>query len=268
MAAVLTLAMPLTVGAQTERVTINTAPRPDQTIHIRIVQDMDFEATTPSAALPPSAIKATSVMAMTETVGHPDDRGKLEAQIRYDEISEAMSVNGIALPVPQPLQSLAGQTITAAFDDQGHLQDLVLPPGLEPLAATLRPMISSMAASLPAGVTLGVGESAAVPFTFPLPLPTGNAVGQEITGGTTFKLVAIELDGADRTARLEEIVESAVSVSLGGASSQTLKVSGTGTLEWDIDRAFVKSNEMEMTVDGGVAGLTMHGTIHTRTTGN
>jgi hypothetical protein len=265
--------IPSTLIAQNDRITIRFAPRADQTIHIGATQVYDIQSVALTAAREPLTSHGETAFAYTETVGRPDEHGQYSAQLRYEDIRLRSTVNGQPVSTPVPLQPLIGVTITAMFDDRGRIQEVTVPPELAGrLPESLRLVLGAFTAGglmqgAPASVTLGVGDFAAIPATIQLPI-AGTAGTSGISGGRTLTLVAVEQDGQDRIARLQQVIEATMSAAMSGAASPSLKVSGSGTIEWNIDRGFAKTYDLEFTLDSDGPNGAIHGTEHVHMTGS
>ena len=126
--------------AQEEKVTVFLLPRPDQTIELRTVQDVEmaiiFEGTVPPelAAAGPMKIQGKTVMAFTQKTGKQNSQGGLEAELTYTEANSQMSMNGIPLPTGNTLGQFVGKKMTLTFDSQGKVVDVKAPPEMESIA--------------------------------------------------------------------------------------------------------------------------------------
>src|SRR5262249_39288187 len=94
---------PLTAFAQSEKVTLKMIPEPNQTIRMKMAQDVEIEMSfegAPSAENLPGPMKmvAKTVFAITQKVGAPDKQGNFVSEMTYDEFSSEMTMNG------QPMQ--------------------------------------------------------------------------------------------------------------------------------------------------------------------
>ena len=101
----------------------------------------------------------------------------------------------------------------------------------------------------PPSVTLSVGGSASVPSAIQLSMP-GAENGVGISGGRTLKLVSVGQDGPDRIATLQQTVEASMSGPMTGGASPSIDVSGTGTIEWNVDRGYARRIDLEIALDG------------------
>lgn len=274
--------------AQEEKVTILLLPKPDQTIDLRMVQDIDmavtFEGTVPAelAAAGPMKIQGKTVMAFTQKTGKQNSQGGLEAEITYTEASSQMSMNGIPLPAGSTLGQYVGKKITINFDSQGKFVDLKVPPEMESIAGALRHSITSMYNNMPAA-PLSIGEMATVPISLQLPLPLVGAQPLAIGGQIRYKLIAVDREGPDRLARLSQSMEAQLTGEHAAGQQGKMKIdckmTGTGSLQVNLDKAFLKANEMQTSIEakltfagdsgsGSIPTVNLQGTMKIMTTGS
>jgi len=229
------------LGAQADVVTIQLPPRPGQTIHVQTTQSYDTVTTPPVPGRDPIVNHGELTSAYAETVGPRSNDREYTVRLTFEE-------------APGLLRSLVGTPVDAVFDERGRLQRVALPAPLADASDQMRPLVAAFVAEnwlqgWPPSVTLSVGASASVPSAIQLPMPgAGNGVG--ISGGRTLKLVSIGRDGSDRIATLEQTVEASMSGPMTGGASPSIDVSGTGTIEWNVDRGYARRIDLEVTVDG------------------
>ena len=116
---------------------------------------------------------------------------------------------------------------------------------------------------------LAIGDTVTVPTSMGIPLPglAEASGGNRIESKVTFKLVAIEREGDDRIAKLEQRTEGTLS------GVMNMQMNGTGTLDWNVDKGFVRGGtsdlklEMNMQVPGGTGTMKITGTIRMTLTG-
>ena len=276
------------VLAQEEKVTVLLLPKPDQTIELRTVQDVEmavtFEGTVPPelAAAGPMKIQGKTVMAFTQKTGKQNSQGGLEAELTYTEANSQMSMNGIPLPAGNTLGQFVGKKITLNFDSQGKVVDVKAPPEMESIAGAIRYSITAMYNNMPAA-PLSVGETAAVPISLQLPLPLAGSQPLAIGGQIHYKLLAVDREGSDRLARLSQSMEAQLTGEPAAGQQGKMKVdckmTGTGSLQLNLDKSFLKTNEMQTTIDakltfagdssaGSTPTVNLHGTMKITTTGS
>jgi hypothetical protein len=276
------------LGAQEEKFTLLLLPKPDQTVELRTVQDVDmavaFEGTVPPELAAAGAMKlqGKTVMAFTQKTGKQDSQGGLEGEMTYTEANSQMSMNGIPMAAGNSLGQFVGKKITINFDSQGKVVDIKAPPEMESIVGALRYSITSMYNNLPAA-PLSIGEMATVPISLQLPLPLAGAQPLAIGGQIRYKLIAVDREGPDRLARLSQSMEAQLTgehtAGPQGKMKIDCKMTGTGNLQLNLDRAFLKTNEMHTTIEaklsfGGdpaaptVPTVNLRGTMKITTTGS
>jgi hypothetical protein len=271
LAIVLFCAAPAALLAQAERITIRLAPKPDQIVHYRTSTDMDMEMTglkAPDGAPPPPAMHMDMKMGMasTQVINHPDEQGRFDSQFTLDEMTMDMTMNGQKMPLPSTAGNpLIGRTMTATYDAHGAVVNMTVPPDMEAMSAPLKQMLEAMYKTVPVAATIGVGETTTLPYVVSLPVP-GRPLG--LSGQVRIHLVAIEQEGPDRVARFDQTIDMTMDAQApvdpnapGAAPAPTFKMSGGGTLEWNLDRGFVKASDMKTTIEGQILGAQMHGTM-------
>jgi hypothetical protein len=273
------LASPALLTAQ-ERITIGLAPRAGQVLSTRTTTEMvmdvaaDASADPPlAAALPKMNLLMTSSFSGTTTVGVPDEQGRYEARVSIDDVSIKMTMNGQPAPFDLPPSPLNGQTITFTYNRDGRLVDMAA-PGMDAMVETVKKMITNVA-GLVSPVTLAIGETSTVPTDFSLPVP-GGAGALGTTGEMQMTLVSITPEGADRIAHLTTTMTSQVtgvpgSTPGGALPGMTVQISGTGTLDMNLDRGIATSVQAQATYDTVMAlpgklgasmpPMHMHGTM-------
>jgi hypothetical protein len=256
--------VPLGLLAQTERITIRLAPKPDQIVHYRTAIEMVMDTTVVAApdgtaALPPMQMEMKMGMASTQIINHPDEQGRFESQVTLDEMTTEVKMNGAPMPIPPLNNALLGRTTVATFDAHGAIVDMKLPPELDSMSAPMKQMLEGFYRAVPVATTIGVGETTTVPYNFALPIPTPGRQ-PSLNGQVSMKLVAIDQEGPDRIARFEQSLEMTMGPG-DSTSGLTFKMSGTGTLEWNLDRGFVKLNDMRGALEGQTPAGQMRGTM-------
>jgi hypothetical protein len=256
-----------TLAAQGEKITLRTTPAPNQTIRIGMTQNMSFDAA--SGALPSGTMKIEGVTAFqgTQRVGAPDAQGRITTEFSIDSMTIAMTLNGSPLPSP-PLDSLKGKSFTVVYDATGKVEEVKASGETGAAMNSVKSMMGQLAGNLP-NATLGIGDSISVPVSLSIPVPGLSSGGEPINleGSNTFKLVATGRDGSDRLATLELRTEAGMSGNL------SLHMSGTGSMQWNVDKGFIKagSNDLKldltMTMPGGTGTMNLNGTIHMVITG-
>jgi len=254
---------------------VRPLPKPGQVIAVTTTQDMRFAVTrdTPAneSATPIMQMSMKTELGFTQTNGEPNDRGQIQATLAIDAIGAQETINGTAKPSIKP-DLVVGKSVTAVFDRDGRLVDVIVPQNLSEASAVLKQMIAAAFAApnfMPAA-TLAVGEKTTVPSAIPMRIP-GAPPGTPLVATTTTTLKAIEGKGADRTARFAQQIASAADV-----ADDQLKIAGNGTIDVNLARGFVAASDLEWTFDGPLASRTgasaaqsqtMHGTMKVTVTG-
>jgi hypothetical protein len=249
--------------AQTEKVTISMAPRPGQTVHYVTTQDIAMEAAMDSPpgqppTIPPVKLIGRMTFAFTETGGSPDAEGRLTVLLTCEQANGEMSLNGIPLPTAADLPQLVGKPLTLVFGADGKLADVTAPPELASMLEPAKQFIMTIHKTIPT-VPLGVGDSSTSPFSLPLPIPVPGGDPVVMDGHVKTTLLSLDAEGADRVAKYDQSFEAAMvqAPSVPGQSpprtmSVEMKMQGTGKLQFNVDRAVIRSNETETVVDGAI----------------
>jgi hypothetical protein len=229
--------------AQT-RTSIRLEPKPDQTVHVTTTQEfaISFSGGAAAGEAPPEMLTET-VLGYTQVNGPFDDQNRMESQLTLERIEMRQSINGIAKPLGN-IAKLQGRSLTAVFDRGGKLVDLKVPQDLQDASSVLKQMVAfaySALSFLPP-TAMSVGDTETAPSTIPLRLP-GSATPLPYQTRTATTLRAVEKNGGDRVARLEQLIQSA-------GSTDLLKVKGTGTIEVNLDRGFVAATTTEWSFEG------------------
>jgi len=197
--------------AQSERITLRAMPAPNQTIHFRASQEIAMEiaptaSATISAPTPTVSTVFRTTFVSTMTVDAPADDGSVEARTTVDEMSVEATANGQSVPMPPTTQTVVGKTITTTYDDHGTVSRVTSDaPQLQQALAAMAGMLNSGLNPYPLA-TLGVGETATVPFKLAAPIAIPGIPPLNTAIETTFTLISIESKGADRIAHFTTTV--------------------------------------------------------------
>lgn len=252
----------LTVFAQSEKIAIKMVPGPNQTVRMKMIQDMElnmsFEGESPSAEPSPEPIKmlAKAVFALTQKVGPPDKEGNITSELTYDEVSSEMTMNGQPMQLGDAAGKFVGQKILAIFNKQGEMIDLKIPPNLGLSEESFKKALKSLYGDLPQ-TTIGVGEVATTPLDFTIPLPVPGAPPLKIDGQIKYTLASVEKDSTGRIAKFNQTVDGKMVSDMdvprpNGQIKMSLdfKLSGGGDLVMDVDRGVLKSSDSKTTFGG------------------
>lgn len=269
----LSMVLPSLVVAQKERIRIRALPLPDVTV--RMAVDQTLHVDVQSAALPaPIALDGTTLMRFSQRAGQPDTAGAISAQLTYDTLQIVMNMNGSPMGGPSG-SDLAGKTVTAKYDSAGRLMDLTLPQELERLATPMRNIFSSSLGALPSG-ELATGDSVTATMSVPIPIDLpGASNSASVSWVTRFRLDRVVHEGSGVIAVFDVLsqgtMKQILATALGNADVD-LKMTGTGTMEVDVQRGLVRTGttdtKLNMTMDlGGGSTVTMTGNTRTVTKG-
>src|SRR5215475_643174 len=151
--------------AQSEKISLKIFPEPNQTVRLRMAQEMElersFESETPlSAPLPgPMKMIVKNVFALTHKIGSRDNEGNIAAELTYDEVNSETTINGEPMQTDYAAGKFIGKKILATFNKQGEVIDLKIPPEMGLPEEAFKQMIKSLYGSVPQA-PIGVGEIA------------------------------------------------------------------------------------------------------------
>jgi hypothetical protein len=280
----------ITASAQSGKIALKMVPEPNQTVRMRMVQDMyldmSFEGETSSAADLPERMKmmARTVFALTLKVGAPDKEGNVTSEITYDEVSSEMTMNGQPMELDDASDKFIGKKILTTFNKRGEIIDFKIPFDLGLSEESFKKMLKSLYGDLPQ-TPIGVGEVATTPLDFTIPLPVPGAPPLKIDGQIKSTLVSVEKVAASRIAKFNQTVEGKmvsdmeVPLPTGKVTmSLDFKLNGGGDLIMNVDKGVLKSSDSKATFGGKLkmAGesseiklptITLQGTIKTTVMG-
>jgi hypothetical protein len=249
------------VLAQPEKVSVRMAPRPGQTIHMTMSQDMDFEMSfdgaSPVAGLTePMKMLMRSTIAMTQKSGMQRADGTWDVELTYDKVQSDITMNGQSLAAGATDSQLVGKTIVMTYNRTGEIVDVKGLPAAGLTDDAFKQMIGSLYGNLPV-TALSVGETTVAPLDFALPLPVPGAAGMKMIGETKMKLVSIDKDAQGRSARFDSTLNGKVVSEIAspdGTSKVTLdfQMGGEGSTVMDLDKGVVRSSLSTSTFDGRV----------------
>jgi hypothetical protein len=274
------LLLPGALGAQ-QRITLRGAPAPNQTIRITMVQDLAFDVALEGIGMGPMRIEGKIGFSALQRVGKPDAFGRVTAELTLDSVTFVMTANGTPTTFPASLDELKGKTLSLSYDATAKLVDVKADPMLRDAAANAKHIVMGVSGIIP-NVALAIGDSVTVPVSIPLPIPgLVGAPGQTTSLETrvTSKLVAIRRDGPDRIAVLEQRHVSEGSqpmefTSPNGPVSGTMEMhmTGSGTMELNADKGYVKAAasdmKMDMTLVMAAMAIKLTGTTRVVVTGS
>jgi hypothetical protein len=260
----LTLFATITAFAQSEKITLKMVPEPNQTVRMRMVQQMEmemsFEGDASSANTLPEPMKmvAKTVFALTQKVGAPDKEGNLTAEMTYDELTSEMTMNGQPMPIGDATDKFIGKKIITTFNKQGEIIDLKMPPDLGLPEEAFKQMLKSLYGNMPRA-PIGVGEIATSPLDFTVPIPIPGAPPLKMEGQVKFKLISVEKDATGRIAKFDQSADGKMTTDVevplptGKAKmSLDLKLNGAGDMVMNVDKGVIKSGGSKGTFGGKI----------------
>jgi len=263
-------------AAQGERVTIRRAVAPNQTLHVRIMSEWDFDQRAPNTpgSPPLPAIRKihrdTRAAYTLVTDTYKEGEG-YKGHITFDEAVVEIGADGQPTTPEQSLELMMviGKPMNATYDAQGRLQDLDMPFDLSAGPFAVKSLFTSGAFTAdailqrwPPEFSLAVGGSIEIPSEVTLPLPGSPAV----PGGRRLKLVSIEQSGQDRIAKMQQTFEGELSGAMTG-QGVSFSAAGSGTIDWNLNRGFASAYDINFTLDASnPSAPTLHHAVHTRMT--
>jgi hypothetical protein len=249
----LALLASMTSCAKSEKITLKVVPEPNQTIRMRMIQDLEMDISPADDAMS-SQTKMTAklVLALTQKIGVPDEQDNITSEVTYDEGSLEMTMNG------QPMQfsKITGEKGAITFDKRGKIVDIKMPPNPSPLVDFIRQAMTTVYGNLPNNTQIGVGEIVTLPLDYALAIPTLNAPPTKVDGQMKFKLVSMENGVTNRLAKLDLTVDGKLVGDLepvGTAKvSMDLKLNGAGNLVINVDKGFITYSDIKATQSGKV----------------
>jgi hypothetical protein len=273
----------LTAFAQPEKIALKMVPEPNQTVRMKMIQDMELDVSFESET--PLKMLAKTVFALTQKVGAPDKDGNITSELTYDEVSSEMTLNGQSIQLGDAAGKFIGQTILATFNKQGEIIDFKIPTNLELSEELLKKTLKSLYGDLPQ-TAIGVGEIATAPLDFTIALPVPGAPPLKIEGQINSKLVSIDKNATGRIAKLTQTVGGKMvsDMDVPRPNGQINKISvdfsinGGGDMMMDVDRGVLRSSDVKMTFGGSLkmidesgekksSTINMQGTVKTTVTG-
>jgi ribosomal protein L35AE/L33A len=235
-------------------------PRPNQNIRITMIQEMDMDMSSANGQALPGGLRMSMITTsvITQKTGAPKPDGSLDAEMRYEEVRAAMTMNGQSQPAAEVANQLVGKVVTVTYRD-GKVVESRLPDGFGTSGDVVKQLLAAFSGNLPSTM-LGVGEVVSVPIDLGLPLPLPGALGLTIEGETKITLASIDKDASGRSARFESTTDGTMTVS-GPADAKSAvglnyTISGTGTTVMDLDGGFVRSGQVKARMSGKMTAPT------------
>jgi hypothetical protein len=255
------------VIAQSDKVLLLIAPKPNQTSRHTMTQEMvmdltfDGEVPEPLAAMKTMKMEMKLILGLVQKNGPVDKDGRLEAEITFDQASSEMTIGGNPLPFGEGMNKFIGKRSKLIFDSKGEVMDMSLPDGVSISREALKQMLQSVYGNWPKE-PLSIGETAILPLNIDFPIPMLGAAPIKFDGQVKTKLVALDTTTEGRIAKLDRTTETKIinTMNLDSPSGKLtmnidIKLNGGGTSQIIIDKGLVKASEMKMTLDGKI-GIT------------
>ena len=260
-------------AAQTKKVPVGGRPTPGQTLRLNIVQDADLTMKPSEAAagasMPEMHLLAKTSTVVSQKVGTPDEKGALQVDMTYEEITQDMSLNGKPAP-PEAAEAalkIKGKTLSMSLDANGELLGVTPPPDF-PMAPEMIKEMLKQALGLMPRQELAVGETVTSPFAMNMPLPMPGEAPQ-LKGELKSTLTGLSGAPGNEIAALQQVVTAAVDTTIAGPGGNQIAikmtVTGNGTADWDVKASLVKASKMTTKIIGtltlpGAGALELNGT--------
>jgi hypothetical protein len=255
------------VTAQSDKVSLPIAPKPNQTSRHTMTQEaaidvtFDGEVPAPLAAMKMMKMEMKSVLGMVQKTGTVDKDGRLEAEITFDQASTEMTMGGNPVPAGEGMSKFIGKKAKVVFDSKGEPIDFSFPDDMGVSREILKQMLQSIYKAAPAE-PLSIGETAIMPLNMNFPLPMPGAAPLKFDGQVKTKLVALDTTTEGRIAKFDQTTEAKIlnTMNLDSPSGKfamniDIKLNGGGTSQIIVDKGLVKASETNMTIDGKI-GIT------------
>ena len=260
--------------APTKKVAVGGRPAPGQTARLNILQavDLDMKPTEAVAGSPLTAmhLKAKTTTVVVQSIGKPDEKGALQVDMTYEDITQSVSVNDQPAPpeAAEAASKIKGKTLSMIIDASGEVTDVTPPPDFPMPAAMMKDMLKQ-ALGLMARQEMAVGETVSAPFAMAMPLPMPGDPPQ-LKGELKSTLTGVSGAAGGEIAALEQVVTAGVDSTMPGPGGSgdiaiKLQVTGRGTSDWDVKGGLVKASKMTTSIAGtftipGVGAMELTGT--------
>jgi len=247
--------------AQSEKVSLRMPPRPNQLVHVNVVQETEMEVSFEGNSLPPGVTGPMKVVtkvtiALTQKTGSANAQGDIEAELTYDEVRSDSTMNGQPMARNNAADSFTGKKLAVTFDKLGSVVNVKVPADVGLPEESFKQMLKSMYGNLP-DTSLALGESATVPLDFTIPLPLPGAAPLKMQGDVKHTLASIETTPAGRIAKFDHVMDgnvvSDIEMSLPTGKVQLtvdFKMNGGGAMLTNVDKGVLASSETTANFDG------------------
>ena len=249
--------------AQSEKVPLRMLPRPNQLIHMNLVQETEMEMSFEGNSLPPGVTGPMKMVtkvsiAITQKTGAANEQGDIQAELTYDDVRTDATMNGQPVSGGNAGESFKGKTVAVTFDKLGSVVNVKVPADVGLPEQMFKEMFKSMYGNLPS-TSIAVGETATVPLDFAIPIPVPGTGPVKMQGDTKHTLVSIETTPAGRVAKFAHVMDGKmvndVDMPLPTGKAQMsldFKMNGGGTMLTNLDKGIVGASETTATFDGTV----------------
>jgi hypothetical protein len=243
------------------RVMIGARPAPNQTARLRMVQELEMSMKAAGPNVPPGFpadglnVSGNNMLLLRQEVGEADEKGRLRLVLTYEEVGQTMRLNDKEVPIPaETLNLLRGKSVTMWMGPKREILEVITPDKFPLPGDQLQQVLGPLQASLPSQ-EMSVGETVALPFSMPLPIPVPGAnAPPRMEGQTRTTLTKVSPEGGDQLAFLDQSIElsldTTAATSSGSNVRMDLKMSGAGTTELLVRSGLLKSTRMDATMSG------------------
>ena len=240
--AVCLILFPVALTAQ-ERVGVRPSPKPGEMIHVTARQEVVLRVGVKLEEPGPDYLHLNNVVSYTQTNAAVGADGKLDAKIVLETLQLDETIGG-APRAGLDTTGVKGRILDVTFDRTGKLLGIKVPPDMREVSSRLTQLLAGaygMINFLPQ-VELAVGEETVQTTELPMRLP-GNVSQGPLEAKTTLKLRALDKQGDNRIARLQQDIEVAT-------ATTAIQMTGGGTIDVNLDRGFVSGTETEWKISG------------------
>src|SRR4029453_12530709 len=266
------LASALPAVAQTKKVAGGGRPAAAQAFPLNLGPDptpnMKPAEAVAGSPVGPMHVKAKTTTVVVQSVGAPDEKGALQVDMTYEDITQSVTVNDQPAPpeAAEAANKIKGKTLSMIVDANGEVTDVSSPPDFPMPAAMMRDMLKQ-ALGLMARQELAGGETVSAPFAMALPMPRDPP---QLKGELKSTLTGVSGPAGGEIAALEQVVTAGVDSTMagpGGGGHLTIKmqITGSGSSDWDVKGGLVKASKMTTNITGtltfpGVGAVALTGT--------
>ncbi len=233
-------------AAAPTRIPIRPTPKPGEVIHVTTQQEIVMRMGEKPEEPGPAQLHTRGLLAFTQSNGRVDEQNHLEAGVVVERMEIEDATKSWQGPGMDP-NSVKGRSLAVVFDRSGKLLTIKVPPDIAaPVSSKLTQLLAGAYGPLnflPA-VSLAVGEETSSTSDLPMRLP-GNLSQGPLQAKVNLTLRALDRNGRDRIAHIQQRIDVVT-------ETRQLTMSGGGTIDANLDRGFVSSNETEWTISGSI----------------